>query len=169
MGRFMSPDSSEDPVAVPFADLSNPQSLNLYSYVYNNPLSNIDPDGHTCQTNSTDGNAYDDGDGQGCATVDQQNADRLKNGQYSATVTAPYDTSQLQEQATRQQYLTNLQSQQPAQISLQGRQFIQQVAANTAGVPTVCSVGAYAQVGLGDLAVGGSYNSKQWRKRLCES
>jgi RHS repeat-associated protein len=47
-GRFMSPDSGADQtlgVPVPFAELENPQSLNLYSYVRNNPLSLTDPDG----------------------------------------------------------------------------------------------------------------------------
>jgi RHS repeat-associated protein len=39
MGRFMIPDWSSKPAAVPFADPANPQSLNLYSYVTNNPLS----------------------------------------------------------------------------------------------------------------------------------
>ena len=45
MSRFMSPDE-------PFVgqDFSDPQSLNLYSYVQNNPLSNTDPDGHDCVT-----------------------------------------------------------------------------------------------------------------------
>ena len=46
MGRWSSPDWSKSPSGVPYADLSNPQSLNLYSYVHNNPLSNIDDDGH---------------------------------------------------------------------------------------------------------------------------
>jgi RHS repeat-associated protein len=46
MGRFMSPDWSAKEEPVPYAKLGNPQSLNLYSYVYNNPLSNVDPDGH---------------------------------------------------------------------------------------------------------------------------
>ena len=46
MGRFMSPDWSPKPLPVPFADLGNPQSLNLYSYVGNNPLSRADSDGH---------------------------------------------------------------------------------------------------------------------------
>jgi RHS repeat-associated protein len=39
LGRFLSPDS-----LVPSAD--NPQALNRYTYVYNNPISNIDPTGH---------------------------------------------------------------------------------------------------------------------------
>jgi len=47
-GRFMSPDWSDDPVSVPYASLNDPQSLNLYSYARNNPISNMDLDGHTC-------------------------------------------------------------------------------------------------------------------------
>ncbi|WP_213807878.1 RHS repeat-associated core domain-containing protein [Granulicella sp. dw_53] len=41
MGRFVSP----DPSVLDFADLGNPQSLNLYSYALNNPLKYIDPTG----------------------------------------------------------------------------------------------------------------------------
>jgi len=47
MGRFMSPDWSAKEEPVPYAKLDNPQSLNLYSYVWNNPLSRADADGHT--------------------------------------------------------------------------------------------------------------------------
>ena len=46
MGRFMSPDWADKPEAVPYSDLPDPQSLNLYGYVRNNPLSRIDADGH---------------------------------------------------------------------------------------------------------------------------
>ena len=46
MGRFMSPDWASHPQAVPYASLGNPQSLNLYAYVNNNPLSEVDADGH---------------------------------------------------------------------------------------------------------------------------
>jgi RHS repeat-associated protein len=46
MGRFMSPDWSAKEDPVPYAKLGNPQTLNLYSYVLNNPLSLIDDDGH---------------------------------------------------------------------------------------------------------------------------
>jgi RHS repeat-associated protein len=48
MGRFMSPDWSAKEDPVPYAKLDDPQSLNLYAYVMNNPLSRIDPDGHAC-------------------------------------------------------------------------------------------------------------------------
>jgi RHS repeat-associated protein len=47
MGRFMSPDWSSGPEAVPYAKLGNPQSLNLYQYVLNNPMRSFDADGHT--------------------------------------------------------------------------------------------------------------------------
>jgi RHS repeat-associated protein len=52
MGRFMTPDWSEKPMGVPYAVLDDPQSLNLYSYVRNNPLAKADPDGHCalCET-----------------------------------------------------------------------------------------------------------------------
>jgi RHS repeat-associated protein len=47
MGRFLSPDWSAKVEPVPYAKLDNPQSLNLYSYLRNNPLSGTDPDGHS--------------------------------------------------------------------------------------------------------------------------
>jgi RHS repeat-associated protein len=50
-GRFLSPDwdaKSSDPV--PYAKLDNPQSLNLYAYVLNNPVDKTDPDGHKCDS-----------------------------------------------------------------------------------------------------------------------
>jgi RHS repeat-associated protein len=46
LGRFMTPDWSAKPQGVPYAVLDDPQSLNLYIYVRNNPLSHADPDGH---------------------------------------------------------------------------------------------------------------------------
>ena len=50
IGRFMTPDWNEDPDPVPYADLRDPQSLNLYSYVRNNPMNSTDDDGHECTT-----------------------------------------------------------------------------------------------------------------------
>lgn len=46
LGRFMTPDWAAKPTAVPYAHYGNPQSLNLYSYVNNNPTTTADPDGH---------------------------------------------------------------------------------------------------------------------------
>jgi RHS repeat-associated protein len=47
-GRFLSPDWSAKEEPIPYAKLDDPQSLNLYSYVRNNPLSRTDPNGHWC-------------------------------------------------------------------------------------------------------------------------
>jgi RHS repeat-associated protein len=46
MGRWMSPDWSAKFEPVPYAKLGDPQTLNLYAYVGNNPLSRRDLDGH---------------------------------------------------------------------------------------------------------------------------
>jgi|GEM_PF-1718712 len=51
MGRFMSPDWSVNPISIPFARLDNPQTLNLYSYVGNNPLRYRDAFGHSADCN----------------------------------------------------------------------------------------------------------------------
>ena len=48
MGRFLSPDWSAKEEPVPYASLDNPQTLNLYQYMRNNPLGGVDPDGHCC-------------------------------------------------------------------------------------------------------------------------
>jgi RHS repeat-associated protein len=59
-GRFTSPDEFKGgpddaltgaelapPGPLPYADITNPQTLNKYAYVINNPLRYTDPDGHT--------------------------------------------------------------------------------------------------------------------------
>jgi RHS repeat-associated protein len=50
-GRFLSPDWSVKIQPVPYANLYDPQSLNLYSYVLNNPLNRVDADGHCSGVN----------------------------------------------------------------------------------------------------------------------
>jgi len=50
-GRFLSP----DPSGLAYADLTNPQSFNLYSYALNNPLKYVDPTGlDECQWDGGD-------------------------------------------------------------------------------------------------------------------
>jgi RHS repeat-associated protein len=45
-GRWVSPDWSAAPSGVPYAAFTNPQSLNLYAYVGNDPIDGQDADGH---------------------------------------------------------------------------------------------------------------------------
>jgi RHS repeat-associated protein len=66
LGRFMSP----DPSGLALADPTDPQQLNLYSYVRNNPLALIDPDGLNCVWDDGSYDADDDpvtGSANGCA------------------------------------------------------------------------------------------------------
>jgi RHS repeat-associated protein len=46
LARFMSPDWAAAPTAVPYATFGDPQTLNLYAYVNNNPNTGLDLDGH---------------------------------------------------------------------------------------------------------------------------
>lgn len=57
LGRFLSPDWSAKQEPVPYAKMDNPQSLNLYAYVMNNPSVRMDADGHDCT--GTDAEACD--------------------------------------------------------------------------------------------------------------
>jgi len=52
-GRWLLPDWSAVPVPVPYAVFSNPQSLNLYTYVGNNPVNAMDADGHQASGGNT--------------------------------------------------------------------------------------------------------------------
>jgi hypothetical protein len=48
----MTPDWAAKPTTVPYAKFGNPQSLNLYTYVLNNPLRFVDADGHIIDDSS---------------------------------------------------------------------------------------------------------------------
>jgi len=54
----MSPDWAEKPEAVPYSSLGDPQSLNLYNYVGNNPLNRADIDGHIYNGGSDSGGGF---------------------------------------------------------------------------------------------------------------
>jgi RHS repeat-associated protein len=54
LGRFMTTDWASKPTTVPYALFGDPQTLNLYAYVRNNPLSRSDVDGH-CADHYKDG------------------------------------------------------------------------------------------------------------------
>ncbi len=54
-GRFLSADWSSTPTPVPYANLTNPQTLNLYAMVSDNPESFADLDGHFGTVQTTPG------------------------------------------------------------------------------------------------------------------
>jgi len=63
-GRWTSADWSGGPSTVPYAELVNPQSLNLYAYARNNPVTSADLDGHVVAQDTANKMANDLG-GQG--------------------------------------------------------------------------------------------------------
>jgi RHS repeat-associated protein len=84
MGRFMSPDDVG-------GHLEDPQTLNLYSYVGNNPLSRTDPSGHdfyqSCaQQSSTCGNQAIGKDVNGNNVNQLVSGTTDANGKFSGTV-----------------------------------------------------------------------------------
>jgi hypothetical protein len=66
--------SPNDPLplgSLPYANIANPQSLNKYAYVYNNPLRCVDPWGHAAEEGmriapDTTGGAKGDMGGSAC-------------------------------------------------------------------------------------------------------
>ena len=111
MGRFMSPDWSAKEEPVPYAKLDDPQSLNLYAYVRDNPLSRVDLGGHQ---NCGAGNA----NGAGCQFLAQvhaqdatqqhgraqQNPNRQPDGSYKAT---PAQLAKVSEAANKKAIIGN--------------------------------------------------------------
>ena len=84
MGRFLSPDDVG-------GHIENPQTLNLYSYVANNPLSRTDPTGHdfyqSCQQQSaTCGSQNIGNDTHGNAINQLVSGTTDANGKFTATV-----------------------------------------------------------------------------------
>lgn len=64
-GRFLTPDWSATPEAVPYGHFETPQSLNLYAYVKNNPITDVDVDGHEDQGHVAPDQSFDPRNGQG--------------------------------------------------------------------------------------------------------
>jgi RHS repeat-associated protein len=79
-GRWLSSDWSAVPVAVPYANLTNPQTLNLYSMVVDDPESFADLDGHGdyrdgsgLASGNTNGSCHTN-DGSDCSSAANQQA-----------------------------------------------------------------------------------------------
>jgi RHS repeat-associated protein len=76
MAHWMSPDWADKPTSVPYANFGDPQSLNLYGFVINNPVSKQDSDGHMMslaqEKESWDGSAGSQSELDGPVTPDSQ-------------------------------------------------------------------------------------------------
>jgi RHS repeat-associated protein len=94
-GRFLSADWSSTPSPVPYANLTNPQTLNLYAMVSDNPESFADLDGHetNVQSNSEPGNCAASGSAACGAQKAEQNAGTAQNQtqQYDSKKSGPED------------------------------------------------------------------------------
>ena len=154
MGRFSSP----DPSGLVYADPTNPQSLNLYSYAANNPLKNTDPTGLAyCQW---DDGSHDDSANTGVAgAVNSGTECTNAGGSWSHADGLGDDGNPL---VTRDADLSLTAKYHPPDPDDQRiQELVQGVATDTAGFPTVCSVGGYGQVGLGPVAGGYQYDSSK--------
>jgi RHS repeat-associated protein len=74
LSRFLTPDWEALPGPVAWANFENPQSLNRYNYVLNNPTSLADPDGHDCVVQSRTGTNTEN------VSVSSGNCDNVKVG-----------------------------------------------------------------------------------------
>jgi RHS repeat-associated protein len=80
MGRFLTP----DPSGLAYANLNNPQSLNLYAYGLNNPLKFIDPSGlDDCDPTEGGYDCSGDGDGNGDGNGNSDGSDGSQGFGYS--------------------------------------------------------------------------------------
>lgn len=86
-GRWISPDWSARPDAVPYADLRNPQSLDLYAYVWNSPATGVDPSGHEDAEGSSDSGASDAGTGGDQTVAAQPTQQQSGQNTLSSTTT----------------------------------------------------------------------------------
>ena len=104
-GRWLSADWSSVPVPVPYANLTNPQTLNLYAMVADDPESFADLDGHI--TNASQGSQDPMNGGPSCAATGQGGTGSAISGNCGASQTANQTDDQQQAQAAKQQAQNN--------------------------------------------------------------
>jgi RHS repeat-associated protein len=104
-GRWLSADWSSVPAPVPYANLTNPQTLNLYAMVSDNPESFADLDGHDSIPSTTGGCVITPGGAQGCKSTANVNVPETTGdgpgAQKTGTGTGQSTTEQAQPQGTK--------------------------------------------------------------------
>ncbi len=104
-GRWLSADWSNVPAPVPYANLANPQTLNLYAMVADDPESFADLDGHLSQPGQA-GNSCSDIAGGNCLEAEVQaaasTASAAEQNQNSSGATAQADSGTTQQGAQNQ-------------------------------------------------------------------
>jgi RHS repeat-associated protein len=101
-GRWLSADWSSVPVPVPYADLTNPQTLNLYAMASDDPETSADLDGHTigCDPSKDKScDAHESDQQKGKAAAQQKPAEQTANQQQSGTSLTPKEQREAIKQA----------------------------------------------------------------------
>jgi RHS repeat-associated protein len=101
-GRWLSADWSSVPVAVPYANLTNPQTLNLYSMVSDDPESFADLDGHIQE--ASQGGSIESGAIPTCASTGSGASGTIASGCSTSTAA---DNAQLAKDEKPQPQETN--------------------------------------------------------------
>ncbi len=89
-GRWYSPDWASAQVPVPYADLHNPQTLNLYDYVGSDPTNHADADGHS---GGGSGPSTCDGANASCSAQGTAQAGKVEGQTAAAQTTTDQNTS----------------------------------------------------------------------------
>lgn len=154
-GRFLSADWSSTPSPVPYANLTNPQTLNLYAMVSDNPESFVDLDGHyacgpSCHGKSGDELVGSQGGGGWAGGFSTENYD-----DDSATISAHNWTPIAN--ALQPQNQSATQTQQTSQTTSSSSTSPDRIATALSNVPGVASV-TPAPDPTRDKAIGGHQN-----------
>ena len=89
-GRWLSADWSSVPVPVPYANLTNPQTLNLYAMVSDDPESFADLDGHAQSQGGAEGQCGGGTGNTGGDSCAKQPATQTQNQQQPAAQKSAY-------------------------------------------------------------------------------
>ncbi|HKW74785.1 MAG TPA: RHS repeat-associated core domain-containing protein, partial [Terriglobales bacterium] len=103
--RWLTPDWSADPTPVPYANMDNPQSLNLYEYALNNPTTLPDLDGHLTPMGSCCGGGQQPSDASFDEMLRELDEARLAERTQGAATEQPSAQQQKKEQQLSEQGL----------------------------------------------------------------